>query len=257
MKFRLLAALILIPALASATEPAASASMPAPPVLSVRAPRAWLGLRVVKPDEMVAAHVPSVPPGIGFLVKSIDKGGPAETAGVQEHDLIWKIGDQMLVNEAQLAALLRLSKPGDEIVLAAFRGGKPLEIKLILGETPALRQPTGEMVESLVLPGACEGPMRMVNVAEKTASCSVAEGKASLRREGDIFKVRIQGPNEHVIYEGDLGNDEDLQKIPVDWQRKVRVLRRSLEQALDGSMMPQREPRQRIIPPVSKPVADS
>ncbi len=254
MKFRLLAALILIPALASAAEPAASVSVPAPPVPSVRAPRAWLGLRVTKPDEMVAAQVPSVPPGIGFLVKSISKGGPAETAGVQERDLIWKIGDQMLVNEAQLAALLRLSKPGEEIVLAAFRGGKPLEIKLTLGEAPALQPPTGEMVESLVLPGVCEGPIR---IAEKTASCSVAEGKASLRREGDIFKVSIQGPDDHVIYEGELGKDEDLQKIPADWQRKVKVLRRSLEHALDGNMMPQREPRQRVIPPVPKPAAGS
>ncbi len=254
MKFRLLAALILIPALASAAEPAASVMLPAPSVPSVRAPRAWLGLRVVKPDEMVAAHVPSVPSGIGFLVKSIDKGGPAEMAGVQEHDLIWKIGDQMLVNEAQLAALLRLSKPGEEIVLAAFRGGKPLEIKLTLGEAPALQPPTGQMVESQALPGACEGPIR---IAEKTASCSVAEGKASLRREGDIFKVSIQGPDDHVIYEGELGNDEDLQKIPADWQRKVKVLRRSLERALDGSMIPQREPRQRVIPPVIKPAADS
>ena len=257
MKFRLFAALILIPVLASAAEPAASVPTHSPPVPSVRAPRAWLGLRVVKPDEMVAAQVPSVPAGIGFLVKSIDKGGPAEAAGVQEHDLIWKIGDQMLVNEAQLAALLRLSKPGEEIVLAAFRGGKPLEIKLTLGEAPALQPPTGEMVESLVMPGACEGPMRMINVAEKTARCSVAEGKASLRREGDIFKLIIQGPDEHVIYEGDLANDEDLQKIPADWQRKVKVLRRSLEQALDGSMMPQREPRQRVIPPAPKPAADS
>ena len=71
------------------------------------------------------------------MVKSIDDGGPAQAAGLTEFDLLWKIGDQMLVNEAQLATLLRLSKPGEEVILAGFRGGKPLEVKLKLGEAPA------------------------------------------------------------------------------------------------------------------------
>ena len=80
------------------------------------------------------------------MVRSIEKGGPAEAAGLKELDVLWKIGDQMLVNEGQLAALLRLSKPGDEIVLSGFRARQAdLEVKLKLGEAPeptASRFPT-------------------------------------------------------------------------------------------------------------------
>jgi S1-C subfamily serine protease len=106
-----------------------------------RAPQAWLGLRVAKPDEAITVHVPSIPPGVGFVVKSIDPGGPAQAAGLLELDLLWKFGDQMLVNEAQLATLLRLEKPGAEVVISGFRGGKPLEVKLKLGQTPVLNKP--------------------------------------------------------------------------------------------------------------------
>jgi hypothetical protein len=215
-----------------------------------QAPRAWLGLRLSKPDETVTAHLPSLPPGIGFIIKSIDASGPAETSGLREMDLLWKIGDQMLVNEAQLATLLRLFKPGDDIVLAGFRAGKPLEVRLKLGEAPALARPfPGEMVEAAVLPGVCPGPMRVVNVAEKSASFTTEEGKAVVRREGAVFLVKIHGEGDSTVFDGDISSEADFAKIPSAWQNKVRVLCRTLEQALDGKMVPQRQPRPRVVPP--------
>lgn len=217
---------------------------------SVRAPQAWLGLRVAKPDETITAHVPSLPPGIGFVVKSIDEGGPAQAAGLTEFDLLWKFGDQMLVNEAQLATLLRLAKPGEEVVISGFRGGKPLEVKLRLGQSPVLDRPfSGEMVESAILPGACPGPMRMVNVADKTASFSNDDGKALVRREGDGHHVKIVGPKEELIFEGDVTGSDTLDKVPEAWHRRIQVLCRTLDQALEGNMMPQRLPRPRVVPP--------
>ncbi len=127
MKPSLIAAVLLGTAWFASAQPVASG---ADAVIAPQpAPRAWLGLRVAKPDKSITVHVPSLPPGIGFVVISTDEGGPARAAGIREYDLLWKLGDQMLVNEAQLAALLRLSKPGDEVVLSGFRGGKPLEVK--------------------------------------------------------------------------------------------------------------------------------
>lgn len=246
-------ALLFAQTLISSAEPAVPRTpQPRPLPMATRAPRAWLGLQVAKPDETITAHVPSLPPGIGFLVKSIDDGGPADTAGLVEFDLLWKIGDQMLVNEAQLATLLRLSKPGEEVVISGFRGGKPLEVKLQLGEAPVLQKPfPGQMVEAAILPGACGGPMRVVNVAEKSASFSAEEGKAVVRRDGEIFKVEIVGLAGGMIFEGDLSPDEKLDKIPEEWRRRIQVLCRSLDQALDGSMLPKRQPRPRVVPPGS------
>jgi hypothetical protein len=233
----------------------ALASADETPVQQKEAPRGWLGLEVSKPDEGITAHLPSLPPGIGFVVRSIEKDGPAAAAGLREFDIIWKIGDQMLVNEGQLAALLRLSKPGDKISLSGFRGGKPLDLTITLGETPASKSRfPGDMVEASVLPGECGGPMRVVNVQEKLATYSTADGRAEVRKDGILYHVKIRGPKDEPIFDGKLTADGSLDTIPNDWQRRVYALRRGLDQALDGRMMPLRQPRPRVVsPPPSKP----
>lgn len=251
MKPGLTLALLVAQTLLSVAQPAESRkAQPRLVPMATRPPNAWLGLKVAKPDETITAHVPSLPQGIGFVVKSIDAGGPAETAGLTQFDLVWKLGDQMLVNEAQLAALLRLSKPGEEVAISAFRGGKPLEVKLKLGEAPQLQKPiSGEMLQAAMLPGSCDLPMRVVNVSEKSASFSADEGKAVVRREGEAYQVKISGPRDEAIFEGNLSKDDKLDGLPEEWRKKIQVLCRTLDQALDGGMMPPRQPRPRVVVP--------
>jgi hypothetical protein len=214
------------------------------------APRAWLGLEVSKPDETITAQLPALPPGIGFVIRSIDPNGPAAAAGLREFDILWKISDQMLVNEGQLAALLRLAKPGDEIRLAGFRAGKPLDATLKLGEAPASKNAfPGELLDASVLPpGERETPMRVVNISEKIASYSTAEGRAEVRRDGSNYHVTIHGPEDKLIHAGTLPADGTLDGIPEAWRRRVGALRRGLDHALDGRMMPIRQPRPRVVP---------
>lgn len=251
MKFNVIAAMFLVPALGFAADPVARVQPVPAPIHKPNHPSAWMGLRVEKPDETITAQVPALPPGIGFLVKSMDAGGPAETAGLRELDLIWKLNDQMLVNESQLAALLRLSKPGQEVVLGAFRGGKPVEVKLKLGEAPLLKRPfPSEMVEAAIMPGNCNGPMRVVNIAERSATYSTAEGRAVLQRDGENYKVSIHDSADKLIFEGNFSANDKLEKLPEDWRRRVFALRRGLDQSLDGRMLPTRQPRPRVVPPV-------
>ncbi len=247
-----IAVLLLAQTIWSAAEPAGPKGLPAG-LVSRQAPKAWLGLQVSKPDQASAAQLPSLPPGVGFVVVSLDAGGPAETAGLQELDILWKFGDQMLVNEAQLATLLRLSKPGEEVAISGFRAGKHLEVKLKLGDAPSAPLPFGgDFVEAAVLPGVHVGPMRVVNVSQKNASFTADEGTATVHREGDVYKIRIEDPKNQVIYAGELTKDGGLDKIPEGWRRKVQVLCRTLDQALDGTMVSGRQPRPRVVPPVGK-----
>lgn len=250
MNYHFIAALLLLPAMVVAREPVAQQTSIPAFQQEMSAPRAWLGLKVAKPDQTITAHVPALPPGIGFLVRSVDPGGPAESAGLRELDLVWKFRDQMLVNEAQLAALLRLSKPGEEVAIAAFRGGKPIAVNLKLGEAPLLKQPfPNEMVEAAILPGDFGGPMRVVNVAEKSASYSAENGSAVLRRDGESYQLAIHDQEDKLIFEGTFANDESFDKIPEDWRRRVCALRRGLDKTLEGRMLPTRQPRPRVVPP--------
>jgi hypothetical protein len=218
-----------------------------------RVPRAWLGLEVSKPDETITAHLPSLPLGMGFVVQGIDKDGPAASAGLQDYDVIWKIGDQMLVNESQLAALLRLSKPGDEIMISGFRAGQPLEVKLKLGVAPINKHPFPEdLVDSALFPGECGGPRWITNVSDKLASYSTEEGRAEVRKVGSVYQVKIVGPNDEPIFDGELPAAGNLEAVPERWHRRIHALRRGLDHALEGRMMPSRQPRPRVVPPVER-----
>ncbi|MEI6178871.1 MAG: PDZ domain-containing protein [Verrucomicrobiota bacterium] len=229
-----------------------SSEQPVPQRLP-HAPRAWLGLDVTKPDETITAHIPTLPAGIGFIVRYVEKEGPGEAAGLQVFDVLWKINDQLLVNEGQLAALLRLFKPGDEVSLAVFRGGKPTDVKLKFGDANLAKRPViGDLAESSLFPGGCSGPIRRVDVAQKIASYSTEEGRAEVRKDGEAYKVKITGPKEELIFEGNLAGDSDFEKVPREWNYRIYALRRGLDLALDGRMMPTRQHRPRVVPPVAE-----
>lgn len=219
-----------------------------------RPPRAWLGVDLTKPDAGITAQIPALPPGVGFVIRSVEKDGPGQTAGLAEFDVIWKFNDQLLINESQLAALLRLSKPGEEINLSGFRAGKSIELKLTLGETPLnLRPFPSDLVEDSVFPGTlCGGPMREVIIGKKTATYTIDEGRVEVSKPGETYLVKITKPEGEILFEGELKSDEDYEKIPHDWRRRVHALRRGLDLALAGSTMAARQPRPRVVPPGKK-----
>ena len=220
-----------------------------PPVVRLISSRAWLGLQISKPDPTLTAQLPTLPPGIGFVVRTIDANGPAAEAGLREFDILWKLGDQMLVNEAQLATLLALKRPGEEVTLEGFRAGQPQAFTLKLGTAPVASPPfPDELVDSVVLPGGCGGPMRVVNPSEKLASFSGDEGSAQVRRENGNYHVTIKDAADKLIYQGTITPDSGYSEIPQDWQRRVRALCRGLDHVLDGRITP-RQPRPRVVPP--------
>lgn len=214
------------------------------------APRAWLGLEVTKPDETITAHLPDLPAGIGFIIRSIHKGGPAELAGLKEFDVLWKLGDQMLVNEGQLAALLRLCKPGEEVLLHGFRAGKAIQVTLKPGVAPPSLQPfPADLVDAAVLPGGYRPNTSVIFHAERMAKYSTQDGSAQVQKNGDVYSVKILSPKDELIYEGELPADGSLDGIPADWKIRIQALRRGLDHALDGRMTPNRLPRPRVVPP--------
>ncbi|RYD35797.1 MAG: PDZ domain-containing protein [Verrucomicrobiaceae bacterium] len=223
---------------------------PLPPPLQAPTGRAWLGLKLAKVEPAFSAQIQSLPMGVGFMVKVIDPSGPAVAAGLQPFDVVWKMGGQLLINEAQLATLLRLQQPGDEVSLAVFRGGQPLDLKMKLGDLPVGRDGfSTELAEAAILPGE-SGPMRVVNVSDRTATYSTDEGKVVLRKDGEVYKVTISNPKEEIIFQGEVAGGETAEAIPEAWRRRVFALKRGLDHQIHGVMEPVRAPRPRVVPAV-------
>ncbi|MFD2256222.1 PDZ domain-containing protein [Luteolibacter algae] len=216
---------------------------------SEKPPMPWLGLSVAKPDDTTATQLPALPPGIGFIVTDLDKDGPAQKAGVKKMDLLWKMNEQMLVNEGQLATLLRLSKPEDVVTISVFREGKSLDLKLTLGEGKA---DTDEVIRRVlndsVMRGR-DGAVRIVNLEQKKASYTNENGTAEVYRVESGDAVKIVSPDGKIIYEGVIRGWAEYSDVPHSWRRQICALRRGLDHALDPSVAPMRHPRPRIVPP--------
>lgn len=219
-----------------------------PPPLLAPTGRPWLGLKLAKVDPSFSAQIQALPMGVGFMVKGVDPDGPAEVAKLHAFDVLWKMDGQLLINEAQLATLLGLHKPADEVTLAVFRGGQPLELKMKLGDMPVGKDSfSTELAEAAILPGEF-GPMRVVNVSDRTATYSTDEGKVVLRKEGEAYLVVISNPREEIIFQGDVTGKDAADAIPEAWRRRVLALKRGLDHQIHGVMDPVRAPRPRVVP---------
>jgi hypothetical protein len=210
----------------------------------------WLGFRVSKPDEATRSHLPDLPVGIGFVIQTIDVKGPAETCGLKALDVVWKFGDQLLVNEAQLATLLRLKKPGEVVPLSIFRSGLALQIPMVLGAFPLSRPlAIGPELDAATIPG--ENPRwYSMNPENRTAALVNDAGKAVLKRinDGGGYELEIRAADGELIFNGNLPTNGDSEAVPSDWRRQVSALRRALDNVLEGKMEQVRAPRPRLVP---------
>jgi hypothetical protein len=215
-------------------------------------PPPTLGVSLQKPDPMVTAQLPNLPDGIGFLVTAVDDGGPFAQAEVQVHDVIWKLGDQMLVNEAQMAALLRLHQPGDKVVFSAFRSGKPQQFKVQVGK-PKTRF-SGVFAKVASSPEEFDNTVtRVVNASEMFAKTTGDDGEAEVVKEGEGYRLTIKDSKQVQIFNGTFPTDGSFKKVPTAWKFRVMALKRALDQSISGEIPVLRPPRPRVVPPPMVP----
>ncbi|SFM10194.1 DegQ family serine endoprotease [Variovorax sp. OV329] len=69
----------------------------------------------------------------GALVANVEKGGPADKAGLQTGDVIRKVDGKPVVSSGDLPAAISLSSPGDKVQLEIWRNGGIKEISAQLG----------------------------------------------------------------------------------------------------------------------------
>lgn len=193
----------------------------------------WLGLSVGPLDDAVRAQVPELPLGFGFVVSAVESGSPAESAGLRPLDLLWKLDDQWIANEAQLFALLRLRQPGERVLLGIFRSGQALALPVALGNLPQERM-LARLPEA-VRPVVGDVPMKVLKPAERSAEIETVDGKAVLMLVGGRAEVRIVGSSGTVIYEGPVAGPEGVSQVPDPWKPRVGALERALAHALKPS----------------------
>ena len=74
----------------------------------------------------------------GVIVTEVERGGPADSAGLHSEDVITALDSTTIKNAGDLLGALRNYKPGDTVTLTVVRGGTGSEenINVKLGERP-------------------------------------------------------------------------------------------------------------------------
>lgn len=85
--------------------------------------RGWLGVQIGQRTEDGPAEIYSVEPD-----------SPAELAKLRQGDIVLKIDGRDVPGRDALAAEVRKRKPGQDVTLSIERDGKPMEVKVKLGE---------------------------------------------------------------------------------------------------------------------------
>lgn len=75
----------------------------------------------------------------GALITSVEKQGPAETAGLQQGDVITTINGKAVDNAAEVSRTIGDLKPGEKTTLGIWRNGASQQVTVTLDELPADR----------------------------------------------------------------------------------------------------------------------
>ena len=70
----------------------------------------------------------------GALVASVNKGGPADKAGLEPGDVIRQVDGQPIVASGDLPAWVGQAQPGQKVQLSVWRQGKPIDLTATLGD---------------------------------------------------------------------------------------------------------------------------
>lgn len=95
--------------------------------------RARLGVLMQEVTAELAASF-TLPKVGGALISALEKGGPAQSAGLQPGDILLEFNHQAIAGISELARMVADSTPGASIQIKFWRDGSARELRLRLGE---------------------------------------------------------------------------------------------------------------------------
>ena len=119
----------------------------------------------------------------GAIVSSVEKGGPADKAGVKPGDIILKVGKEEVTRSSELPNLVARLQPGTKAEIEVWRDGKRTSLPVTIGEL-------SESPVAAAKPSAGESSGKL-GVAVRPLT--PAESK-QLQNEGGVVVETAQGP---------------------------------------------------------------
>lgn len=94
----------------------------------------YLGVLTAPVSPEARAHL-GLQEGFGLRIAEVQRGSPAQAAGLKENDVLVRFEDQRLASMEQLQALVRERRKGERVNLRVISAGKEAEVTVEVGET--------------------------------------------------------------------------------------------------------------------------
>jgi serine protease Do len=95
--------------------------------------RGRLGVVIQEVSKELADSL-GLPKPVGAVVNSVEKGGPADKAGLEAGDVILKFDGKVITNSADLPRMVGATRPGSRSVAQVWRKGTTRDITVTVGE---------------------------------------------------------------------------------------------------------------------------
>ena len=202
---------------------------------------AWLGVSTSKVPPALRHHAKLKNKYVGLVVERVEPNSPADEAGLQQFDIIEKVGDQWIVNTEQFSVVLRMNEPGKEVELAIIREGQPQTLKAKLAEKdlPVLgANGEWEAVPGVAVGGAQFWPQGGVVIHDNNLEPFVLDrfrgaenAQTTIKDDEHTLKVTTKNgkrtlvasdANGVVIYDGPINTQEEIANVPEEIREKVQ-----------------------------------
>jgi serine protease Do len=98
-----------------------------------RVTRSRIGVQIQEVSRETADAF-GLPKPTGALVNSVEKGGPADKAGIEQGDIIVKVDGRAVNSSAELPRIITAVKPGTRVVLQVWRKGASKDVGVTVAE---------------------------------------------------------------------------------------------------------------------------
>jgi serine protease Do len=136
---------------------------------------------------------------MGALVNAVEKGGPAEKAGVEAGDIILKFDGKDVAASTDLPRIVAATRPGSKVSMQVWRKGARRDVSVTVGEIPE------ERVAGRGEPGkGGDRPALAANRLGLVMSDLSAEKRRELKVKGGVVVDEVRGTPRGDVRQGDV-----------------------------------------------------
>ena len=105
--------------------------------------RGYLGVQIQNMSPSIASSL-GLPKGRGEIIASVEPGGPARAAGLQQGDVVVKVAGQDVTPDTSLSYIVANTPIGSRVPIEVIRGGKRVTLTATIAERPSEATLLGE-----------------------------------------------------------------------------------------------------------------